>query len=250
MSLRRLEVGTYGKDVELPLESTLSPTLPILCAVVGAGFMWLGTTERATAKNIVWLAWALGLFFFVLSGLLAHRLLTQRRYPYVALIGARTFTWCRAKGAPGKQWQSELRRFDRTLVQTTRYARNLAVETEGRVVLLFGGAWQLAPQDERRFVEVLERRMHLCREGADSRDEIGCAEAYLDERAAGRDLLGIALERAKKARVYWALADRADLEAALAQGLVAYAPERAHRTLAETTGDSANLRPLRGVDRG
>lgn len=250
MSLRKLEPAAHGKDVELPLHPTLSPVLLVICAVAGVGFSWLGTTERATAKNIVWLAWGLGLFFLVLSGLAGLRLAAQRRRPYVARIGTRTFTWCPADGAPGKRWEGELRRFDRTLVQTSRNARNLVVETEGRIVLLFGGAWQLSPAEEPRFIEVLERRMHLCREGADSRDEVGCAEAYLAERKAGRDELGIAVERVKKSRVYWAVGDRADLEAALAKGFVAYVPERAHRTLAETVGEPANLRPMRGVDRG
>jgi hypothetical protein len=249
MSLRRLE-GRYGKDLEFALISSTSPFLVASCGIFGLGFVWLGTTDRAGAKNVAWLAWGLGLFFLVLAVLTLLRLVSHRQRPYVARVGARTYTWCPADGGTGKHWQEELRRFDRTLVQTTRYARNLVVETDGRILSLFG-PWSLAFADEEKFITTLERRMRLCRAGADSRDEVACAEAYLEQQQAARTVLGIAVERAKKSRTYWALDDRTDLEAALAQGLVAYVPERVHKALAELSEShdhEKNLKPLRGVD--
>jgi hypothetical protein len=123
--------------------------------------------------------------------------------------------------------------------------RFVANPKERKTVMLFSG-WKLAETDEAEFIAAFERRAALCREGVDSRDEMGAAEAYLAEAQTGSTLVAIAVKRAKKKRTYTAVLDPSALGQAVAQGFTVYVPERTHRILSESTG--AELRPPRGVD--
>jgi hypothetical protein len=238
MSLERIE-GSFGDDKSFVVKPISSWTLVAIVGVIGVGFLGLGTTDRAEQKGVVWLAFGLGGFLLALALFGAWRLKSQGESE-VAVIKAMHYLGPHT----GKKEKLKLPFAEVTgLVRhVDRHQYLLMYERDGKNLILLG-PWQLI--DEPSFIELFESRRAIVSAGADSRSEVGAAEAHRDARERGLVCQGIAVAREGKQRTYWSAEDEDGIRSALEKGFEVFVPERTHALLSQSI--DTRLRKLRGV---